>query len=194
MKRKCCKCQEEKTLNLFYRDSSKPLGYGYTCKKCGLEAATKRYHSLEKNKRLSYYYDNRSKVREVQRKYEQKTKKQRREYFKEWEREKMKNDPAYRIRKVLGNRLRAAFKDKKLKKSKSVLDLCGAGLEIVREHIEKQFKPGMSWDNHGKWHIDHIKPLSSFNLLNPEEVRKASHYTNLQPLWAADNLSKGAKH
>jgi hypothetical protein len=48
----------------------------------------------------------------------------------------------------------------------------------------------MSWNNHGQWHIDHVRPCSSFNLLNPEEQQQCFHYTNLQPLWAADNLSK----
>jgi hypothetical protein len=74
-------------------------------------------------------------------------------------------------------------------------DLLGAPIEFVRLHIESQFLPGMSWKNHGKhgWHIDHIKPISSFDLTDPEQVKKAGHYTNLAPLWAYDNWSKGAK-
>jgi hypothetical protein len=67
-------------------------------------------------------------------------------------------------------------------------------LEFIA-HIESQFQPGMTWENHGVrgWHFDHIKPLSSFDLTNDEELRKACHYTNVQPLWAADNIRKAGK-
>lgn len=61
------------------------------------------------------------------------------------------------------------------------------------EHIQAQFSPGMSWANYGQWHVDHIRPLSSFDLTSIDQVKAASHWTNLQPLWAADNLSKHAK-
>ena len=62
-------------------------------------------------------------------------------------------------------------------------------------YIEKLFVDGMSWDNYGPtgWHIDHIKPCASFDLTNQDEQRQCFHYTNLQPLWAADNIRKGAK-
>jgi hypothetical protein len=59
-------------------------------------------------------------------------------------------------------------------------------------HIESQFQPGMTWENMGKWHIDHITPVAHF-LENDPEGFAWNHYTNLQPLWARDNLSKGAK-
>ncbi len=76
-------------------------------------------------------------------------------------------------------------------------DILGATTAIVREHIEVQFQPGMSWDNwgfgHDKWHVDHKKPLASFDLTNPDQLRTACHYTNLQPLWQPENLAKGAK-
>lgn len=60
-------------------------------------------------------------------------------------------------------------------------------------YLEAKFTDGMSWKNYGKWHIDHIKPLASFDLTDPEQVKAACHFTNLQPLWASDNISKGAK-
>lgn len=69
-------------------------------------------------------------------------------------------------------------------------ELIGCSYEQFKKHIEKQFKRGMSWDNKGQWHIDHIRPLASFDLLKPEEQRRAFHFTNCQPLWNKDNWRK----
>lgn len=68
----------------------------------------------------------------------------------------------------------------------------GCAIDHAAMHIEKQFKKGMTWANHGKvWHIDHIVPLASFNLSNDDHVLMCCHYTNLQPMWASDNIRKG---
>jgi hypothetical protein len=77
----------------------------------------------------------------------------------------------------------------------SALTLVGCSLEELQSHLENKFLPGMSWENHGKkgWHIDHIRPLSSFDLTKEEDQKSALHYTNLQPLWWKDNLIKGNK-
>lgn len=69
----------------------------------------------------------------------------------------------------------------------------GCSIDAARAHIEKQFKPGMGWWNHGAWHIDHVRPLKSFDLMDPEQAAMASRWDNLQPLWAKENLEKSAK-
>ena len=74
----------------------------------------------------------------------------------------------------------------------AVSDL-GCTVSELRSYLEAQFLPGMSWENMGKWHIDHIKPLAGFDLTNRECFLEACHYTNLQPLWAVDNIRKGAR-
>jgi hypothetical protein len=79
-------------------------------------------------------------------------------------------------------------------KSAPTLRLLGCSLSHAIAHIEQKFANGMSWDNHGKWHIDHIKPCASFDLSRPQEQAKCFHYTNLQPMWAADNISKGSRY
>ena len=66
----------------------------------------------------------------------------------------------------------------------------GCTIEFLKKHLESKFQQGMTWDNQGAWHVDHIVPLSSFNLSDFKELKKACHYTNLQPLWARDNQKK----
>jgi hypothetical protein len=67
----------------------------------------------------------------------------------------------------------------------------GCSIAELREHLQKQFTARMSWDNYGAWHIDHKRPCASFDLSKREEQLACFHFTNLQPLWAADNISKG---
>lgn len=100
----------------------------------------------------------------------------------------------------MSHKLRARFKQalkKNFKSGSAVRDL-GCSIEELKPYLESKFYPNpetgeiMSWDNYGLkgWHIDHIKPLYSFDLSDPEQVKKACHYSNLQPLWAKENLSK----
>lgn len=105
--------------------------------------------------------------------------------------ERMKNDPNYRLARNIRKRFAMAIK--KGSKGGSAIKCLGCSIEELKKHLELQFKEGMNWDNYGKsgWHIDHIIPLVKFDLTNLEDVRKVCHYTNLQPLWAEENLSKG---
>lgn len=79
-------------------------------------------------------------------------------------------------------------------KGKHTIEYLGCDNKELYNHLEKQFKDGMTWENKGEWHIDHIRPCASFNLELEEERIKCFHYSNLQPLWASDNLSKGDKY
>jgi len=82
---------------------------------------------------------------------------------------------------------------KKHSKTGSAVRDLGCSIDELKQHLESKFLPGMTWNNYGRfgWHIDHIRPLSQFDLTNPEQLKIACHYTNLQPLWWRDNLSKG---
>lgn len=71
--------------------------------------------------------------------------------------------------------------------------LFGISIERFKAYIESKFMEGMSWSNHGKWQFDHIVPLSSFDFSKEEDQKRASHYTNVQPLWAKDNMAKYTK-
>ena len=102
------------------------------------------------------------------------------EYYKRYR----DSNPLHKIAHALRVRLRRAVK------SGSAVKNLGCSVSELLAHLEGKFVPGMTWDNYGKWHIDHIKPLSSFDLTDPEHLNIACHYSNLQPLWAADNIRK----
>ena len=102
---------------------------------------------------------------------------------------RLKDDPDFKLIHNMRSRVRLALKGDI--KHSSCADLLGCSVTAARKHIESQFADGMSWNNHGDWHIDHIKPCSSFNLKLDSEQRACFHYSNLQPLWAKDNLQKG---
>ena len=92
------------------------------------------------------------------------------------------------VRSQLYHRLQRALKGKC--KPGSMKKNLGCTVEYFLDYIAEQFQPGMSWKNWGKWHLDHIQPLYSFDLTDPEQLAKATHYTNLRPLWAAENLAR----
>lgn len=107
------------------------------------------------------------------------------------ERERLRRDPAYRVLAAARSRIRYALKNNK--KIASTESLLGGSADTARRHLESLFKDGMSWENYGEWHIDHIIPFAAIDVTDPEEFRKVCHYTNLQPLWKLENLRKGRK-
>ena len=108
---------------------------------------------------------------------------------------KYNSDSNFKLVCSLRNRINKVLRESNTKKSKKTMELTGCTVDELKKHIEKQFKPGMNWSNHSVkgWHIDHIQCCASFDLTKEEEQKKCFHYTNLQPLWAEENLSKGAK-
>ncbi|NBZ96809.1 MAG: hypothetical protein EBR40_10360 [Proteobacteria bacterium] len=116
-----------------------------------------------------------------------------------YQKNKRNSDPNFRAyRMVVSAMNRAAQRHKERKpvsdKCRAVVLLGCSWVDFV-EHITAQFQPGMNWMNRGRtgWHFDHIKPLSAFDLTDEKQLREACHFTNVQPLWAADNVRKGAK-
>lgn len=117
----------------------------------------------------------------------------RRAYNRKFQREKRATDMQFAMVKRLRDRLACVLrtKDARAYKAGSVLSLMGCSKAQLVAHIESQFLPGMSWENRSEWHIDHIIPCSHFDMADPEQQRIAFHYTNLRPLWATANISKG---
>ena len=104
------------------------------------------------------------------------------------QRKRYAEDPAYRLSVRLRNRLNDAIKGKF--KAGSAVSLLGCSIDELLRHFDGLFTDGMTWANHGEWHIDHIRPLSSFDLEDQAQLAVACHYSNLQPLWATENLRK----
>ena len=115
----------------------------------------------------------------------------------ERENERRATDLNFRIAKNLRRRMNQAIKGGD-KVGSAVDDLC-CSIEEFKAKVARFFKPGMSWDDNwgngpGKWHLDHIIPLSAFDLTNREQFLSAAHYSNYQPLWSEENLSKGSRY
>lgn len=107
-----------------------------------------------------------------------------------YEAKKRQTNINYKIAHNLRRRMRQTISNKTM----SVLSILGCSMDEFRTHLESMFLVGMTWTNYGDWHIDHIKPCALFNLTLPDEQAKCFHYSNLQPLWAVDNLKKGRKY
>lgn len=132
--------------------------------------------------------------KEVQKRYRLKHRNEINKRNAEYMRKRFKIDANFRFQNVLRIRILHAIQNQSTNKAYKSIELLGCSIDIVRKHIEKQFSNGMNWQNHGKlWEIDHITPISSFDLTEKEEQKKAFNYTNLQPLIKWDNRSKGSK-
>ena len=157
-----------------------------------ISALIKAYHEANKEKRADQrkarYEVNKDKVSAQQKAY----RKANREKINARIRQRYKRDVQFRLGLALRNRLRRAVKNQQ--RTSSAIRALGCTIKELKRHLEAQFTDGMSWENWALdgWHIDHIKPLASFDLTDRKQLLEACHYTNLQPLWAKENLSKGA--
>ena len=138
-----------------------------------------------------YYQKNKEQILEQQKEYQQNNKEKVAGHKRKYDIKRAENDPFFRIIKNYRRRIWDVYKHNI--RSNTTLELLGCSPEELAQHLEKQFQPGMTHDNYGEWHIDHIRPIASFDLSDPEQEQECWHYTNLQPLWAKDNLSKGDK-
>lgn len=125
--------------------------------------------------------------RRYHKKHRTKLRKTRREYVAN----RRKNDPIFRLQLNVRRRVNHAIEWLRAKKDRRTLDILGCDIDTLRRHLESKFKPGMTWENYGEWHVDHIIPLAQGR--TKAKLEKLCHYTNLAPLWAEDNLKKGAK-
>jgi hypothetical protein len=141
--------------------------------------------------RKKYYYADLEKSRLYLKEWRLKNLKKRRSQQNSRNRFLRKTDPLFLLKCRIRCRTSLYFKRKQLNKNSDTAAMIGCSWEFLQEHIEQQFVVGMNWGNRSSWHIDHIVPLASAE--TEERLIELCHYTNLQPLWAQDNLSKGSK-
>jgi len=155
---------------------------GIETKKTGL----KRYFSTEKGKQARARYGKSGKKKQAHKRWRSSDKGK--QFFKEYN-----SRPQIKLAKNLRTRVYLSLKRQGGIKSKKTMDLVGCDINYLRKHLEKQFEPLMSWDSYGKWHVDHIIPVTKFDLTDPEQQKICFHYTNLQPLWGPENIRKSNK-
>jgi len=217
MSKQCTKCNTIKDDNDFYKTKHNKDGLMSQCKTCfkitqhdiydknkeKIRLRQKIYR--EKNKDIiktykqEYYQNNKEYKKELNKKYyhtikkyDLKQKEKAKKYNKEYQRKhQYRDDPIHRLISNQRSRINKILKH--YKNEHHMLDRIGCTPAELKIHLESQFTEGMTWDNYGKWHVDHIIPCASFDLTDLEQQKKCFHYTNLQPLWAKDNLAKGDK-
>jgi len=152
-------------------------------------------NNLEKIKKdkKTYRENHKEEAREYSKKYKQENKIKLRLYQRKWMREKLRNDPVFRLNNSMRRDIGRSLKGNK--NGQPWEKLAGYDTQELKSHLEKQFKDGMAWDNYGKWHIDHRIPISLFNITSAKSkgFKEAWKLENLQPLWAKDNFSKRDK-
>jgi len=215
--KKCTKCKVEKEFNCFHKKTDSVDGLASYCKECKKEISNKYYKdNKEKFKEISNKYkkNNKEKIKQRNKEYRTNNKEYNKEYFKKYYKNntqiiknktkeykknnkektnkylitRRKTDPLFKMQCYLRSRTSMAFKSKGYTKNTKTQEMLGIHWEVCKVHVEQQFIEGMDWENYGDWHIDHIVPLSCAD--TEEELKFLCHYTNLQPLWAVDNLAK----
>lgn len=151
----------------------------------------RKYRQTEKYKEYRKKYEKSEACIEAKRRYAKSEANKLRQ--RQYEKERRKSDPIFKLGVNMRRRFIHALKG--TVKQSSVLKLIGCSLEELKKHLESQFIEGMTWGNWGLkgWHVDHIKPLNLFDPNDPEQMKKAWHYSNLRPLWAKENHSRPKK-
>ena len=204
--KKCTECKIEKSLDEYYNNYKAKDGKQSRCKTCTKNSVKKyklknaekcREHSrkwkqnnkdkIKKNTK-KYYEENKATVLERNRVWREKNKDKVNQTAKKYFHDRYNNDINFKLINILRHRLWSAVKTNS--KKSSIVNLLGCTIDELKVYLAGKFVDGMTWDNHGEWHIDHIKPCASFDLTKKIEQEQCFHYSNLQPLWAKDNLIK----
>lgn len=189
-------------INRVLRENNIKLGSSGRKYKGGKEVSSKRYNNksevIERKRKnhKKWSKEKRQHLREYHQEWRDKNRKLVNEYKRVYEKTKKDSDPQYKLGAYIRTAVYTCLKERNISKYKNTFDLLPYSLEELIIHLEKGFKDGMTWDNYGEWHVDHIKPMNSFLFENfvDIEFKECWKLENLQPLWAEDNLSKGSRY
>ena len=205
----CSNCGIRKGYGEFNKNNKSKDGYQCQCKKCAAEYNRKNRQRINENRkewrkrnydkyiktRRKYTEDNREHISNYSKTWKQNNRERVRSHHSENLKNRYREDANFRITVNLRNRIGRLIKEQDASKNVSTIKLLGCTAEEFRLYFESLFVDGMTWDKYmnGEIHVDHIRPCSSFNLTDPQQQQECFHFTNLQPLWAEDNLKKGSK-
>jgi hypothetical protein len=194
----CKECNKEYMKNYYKSNLSSFKEYQKEYNKDNIEQNKTRqceYYKKNKDKvkqqQKEYYLKNIDKCNQMSYRWRQENRDRYIELRNKRKIERYKNDINYKLKNNMISRTNLALKDNR--KSGRTEELLGCTIQFLKKYLESQFVDGMSWDNRLQWHIDHIIPCDSFDLSDPDQQKLCFHYTNLQPLWAVDNLKKSSK-
>lgn len=139
------------------------------------------------------YKEDKKKILSRNEKWHAKNRDYMRSYAREYMLRRKRADLEFRLKTVIRNILSRSLRAGRKARTDRSHIMLGYSAADLRSHIQSIMAPGMTWENYGQWHIDHIRPLSSFDLSKIEQIRAANSLHNLQPMWAKDNLKKGNK-
>jgi hypothetical protein len=197
----------------FYKKKSTKDGYRYDCIACSKlykelnkerdKERNKIYNDSRKDKQKGYYNENKEEfknrnklnyennkeyIKERNREYSIKNRERRNSYLKN----RKEKDSLFKLTVSLRGIIYKTMKRNGCGKNSRTTEILGISFEEFKIHIENQFTQGMSWENHGEWHLDHKTPVSWAT--NEKETYELNHYTNFQPLWGTENMSKGNRY
>ena len=187
-------CNTTQPLTEYYKKSESKDGKHIYCKTC-MKSEKEKYYKKTKHSRSDYYSQYREKNKKYFNEYCNNHYHTKKELYREWNNNKYAKDVGFRIKHLTSSRIHAALKTYQLLKTNQTLEYLGCTIEEYYIYLENQFDKNMNWDNQGEyWEIDHIKPISSFNLNNEDELYKCFHYLNTQPLEKKENREKSNKY
>jgi len=200
----CTSCKIEKPCSDFYLRKDTTSGLSSHCRMCisaknkdrsdekraydnayraanieRIKAAGRAYHAANRDSRIA-----------GNRQYKKENAERTQRQNQDWKNSKSKTDPVYAMRYRVKNAIKRAFRDKGYSRDSKAAQILGCSYSEFVVHLENHFLDGMTWENRSMWHIDHVTPLASAS--SPEDLTALNHYTNLRPLWALDNIRKGA--
>jgi len=207
----CIRCKKEKAHYNFHKNKTSKDNKNSYCKQCNSELKKKwrkqneankikdantqkrwRKRNLEHTRNLAkkYYEENREYVLERQKKQE----KENRERINESRRRRYKEEPNFKLAMIIRNNLRRVLKATNSEKEDKTFDILGYSPKSLKDKIEMQFTDEMSWENYGNWHIDHKIPIKRFLEKGEKRPHIINALSNLQPMWASENTSKGSNY